>query len=328
MKDQLARLRSKIARPETPKIRIDRRIHVDLARLQQLEAEARHISFLPRQPASSILNGRHASRLRGRGLNFEELRAYLPSDDTRTIDWKVTARTGTPHVRVYTEERDKPVLIIVDQRMSMFFGSSLNMKSVTAAECATLSAYRISDQGDRVGGIIFGDERIDEIRPGRGRQSLTRLIAAIAAANAQLRADRPPVTPMPLNRVLTSAARIAHSNHLILIFSDFDEVDALTLRLLTGLARHNDVVLGVVFDPYAQNIPFGQQIVVSDGALQAEINTGNPDIHDRLTEMAQGRLQEILNWQKNVGVPVLPLNTAEDSILQMQKLFGLEKRGR
>lgn len=328
MKDQLARLRSKAIRPPTPKVGIDPRVHVDLNRLQQLEAEARQIRFLPRQPASSILNGRHASRLRGRGLNFEELRPYLPSDDTRTIDWKVTARTGIPHVRVYTEERDKPVLIIVDQRMSMFFGSSLNMKSVTAAECAALSAYRISDQGDRVGGIVFGDERIDEIRPGRGRQSLTRLVAAIASANAQLHADRPPVTPMPLNRVLTSAARIAHSNHLILIFSDFDEVDVLTLRLLTGLARHNDVVLGVVFDPYAQSIPYYQRIIISDGELQAQIDTGNRSVHDHLTEMSQGRLQDIFDWQKRIGVPILPLNTADDSIMQMQRLLGIEKRGR
>lgn len=328
MKDQLARLRSKAIRPPTPKVGIDPRVHVDLNRLQQLEAEARQICFLPRQPASSILNGRHASRLRGRGLNFEELRPYLPSDDTRTIDWKVTARTGIPHVRVYTEERDKPVLIIVDQRMSMFFGSSLNMKSVTAAECAALSAYRISDQGDRVGGIVFGDERIDEIRPGRGRQSLTRLVASIASANAQLHADRPPVTPMPLNRVLTSAARIAHSNHLILIFSDFDEVDVLTLRLLTGLARHNDVVLGVVFDPYAQSIPYCQRIIISDGELQAQIDTGNRSVHDHLTEMSQGRLQDIFDWQKRIGVPILPLNTADDSIMQIQRLLGIEKRGR
>ncbi len=105
-----------------------------------------------------MLNGRHASRLRGRGLNFEELRGYLPGDDVRAIDWKVTARTGEPHVRVMTEERDRPALIVVDQRMSMFFGSQLNMKAVTAAEAAALAAFRILDQGDRVGGIVFGDD--------------------------------------------------------------------------------------------------------------------------------------------------------------------------
>ena len=101
----------------------DPRIHVDADHLLKLGPKSRAISLLPRQPARSILNGRHASRLRGRGLNFEELRNYLPGDDIRTIDWKVTARTGKPHVRVYTEERDRPALLLVDQRVSMFFGT-------------------------------------------------------------------------------------------------------------------------------------------------------------------------------------------------------------
>ena len=111
----------------------DARIHVSLAHLRSLQGAAQGLSFLPRQPSASVLNGRHASRLRGRGLNFEEMRDYLPGNDIRSIDWKATARTGRPHVRVFTEERDRPALLVVDQRMSMFFGSQLNMKSVTAA---------------------------------------------------------------------------------------------------------------------------------------------------------------------------------------------------
>ena len=113
---------------------MDTRIHVSLPHLRSLEGASRGLSFLPRQPSASVLNGRHASRLRGRGLNFEEMRDYLPGDDIRSIDWKATARTGSPHVRVFTEERDRPALLVVDQRMSMFFGSRLNMKSVTAAD--------------------------------------------------------------------------------------------------------------------------------------------------------------------------------------------------
>ena len=100
----------------------DTRIHVSLAHLRSLQGAAQGLNFLPRQPSASVLNGRHASRLRGRGLNFEEMRHYLPGDDIRSIDWKATARTGTPHVRVFTEERDRPALLVVDQRMSMFFG--------------------------------------------------------------------------------------------------------------------------------------------------------------------------------------------------------------
>ena len=137
----------------------DPRIHVTLDHLRRLEGAARGLSFMPRQPSASVLNGRHASRLRGRGLNFEEMRNYLPGDDIRSIDWKATARTGEPHVRVFTEERDRPALLVVDQRMSMFFGTQLNMKSVTAAEAAAIVGFRILAQGDRVGGIVFDDQQ-------------------------------------------------------------------------------------------------------------------------------------------------------------------------
>jgi len=95
--------------------------YVAVADLVALEAAARDFTLLPRQPVHSLLSGRHGSRVRGRGLAFEELRQYLPGDDIRTMDWRVTARTGSPFVRVYTEEKDRPALFVVDQRISMFF---------------------------------------------------------------------------------------------------------------------------------------------------------------------------------------------------------------
>ncbi|MCB1494643.1 MAG: DUF58 domain-containing protein [Bauldia sp.] len=301
----------------------DPRVRVTLDHLRGLEGRARGLTFLPRQPARSVLNGRHASRLRGRGLNFEELRDYLPGDDVRTIDWKVTARTGTPHVRVMTEERDRPALIVVDQRMSMFFGSVLNMKSVTAAEAAALAAFRILDQGDRVGGIVFGDEQIAEIRPERSRATLNRFLTALADANGTLRADAPNVPPISLTRVLRAVARIAPRNHLIIVLSDFDQVDDETHRLVSGLSRHNDLVLVLVSDPFAEDFPEGLRLIVSDGELQAEVDTGDTTQHRNLRDMARGRLAEILDWQRTLGVPVLPLSSAEETLPQLRRLMGL-----
>jgi uncharacterized protein (DUF58 family) len=301
----------------------DPRVHATLAHLRGLEGKARSLSFLPRQPARSVLNGRHASRLRGRGLNFEELRGYLPGDDVRAIDWKVTARTGVPYVRVMTEERDRPSLIVVDQRMSMFFGSKLNMKAVTAAEAAALAAFRILDQGDRVGGIVFGDAQIAEIRPQRSRTALDRFLAALAGANGLLRADAPAGEPMPLKNVLRAVARIAPRNHLVIVLSDFDVVDDETERLVAGIARGNDLVLGLVSDPFGAELPEGLRLIVSDGELQAEIDTGDRAAHRSLRDMATGRLAAILDWQRRFGVPVLPLSAAEETLPQMRRLMGL-----
>ncbi|MEM9912939.1 MAG: DUF58 domain-containing protein [Pseudomonadota bacterium] len=327
MQDRAARIRTgTLPNAATQESALDPRVSVDLAHLRRLEARAKALTFLPRQPARSALNGRHASRLRGRGLNFEELRDYLPSDDVRSIDWKVTARTGKPHVRVFTEERDRPALIVVDQRMSMFFGSRLNMKSVTAAECAALAAFRILDQGDRVGGIVFGDETIAEIRPKRSRAALQQFIAALAQANALLRADAPDVDPVPMNEVLRAVAKIAPRNHLILIFSDFAQIDQTTRKLVSGLSRHNDLILGLVSDPYADNLPPNAQLIVSDGELQVAVDTGDRATHCAIKDMAQGRIAKILDWQRALGVPVLPLTSAEDSLTQMRRIMGLRPK--
>lgn len=326
MRDQAARIRTGTLPAAAPPGDEDARVRVTLGHLRSLEGRARGLTFLPRQPARSVLNGRHASRLRGRGLDFEELRDYLPGDDVRAIDWKVTARTGKPHVRVMTEERDRPALIVVDQRMSMFFGSKLNMKSVTAAEAAALAAFRILDQGDRVGGIVFGDERIAEIRPQRTRAALDRFLAALADANGLLRAEAPAVAPISLTRVLRSVARIAPRNHLIIVLSDFDVADAETERLVSGLARRNDLVLGLVTDPFAEDLPKGLKLIVSDGRLQAEIDAGDSTTHRHLSEMASGRLAAILNWQRRFGVPVLPLTTAEATLPQVRRLMGMGPR--
>ncbi|MEM7176898.1 MAG: DUF58 domain-containing protein [Pseudomonadota bacterium] len=317
-----ARARAGVVKPAVD-AQEDPRIRVDLAHLRKLGARARGLSFLPRQKAQSVLNGRHASRLRGRGLNFEELRPYLAGDDVRAIDWKVTARTGTPYIRVYTEERDRPALLVVDQRMSMFFGSRLNMKSVTAAEVAALAAYRILDQGDRIGGIIFGDALLAEIRPERSRRALNRVQSAIARAQTQLRADAPPVAPMPLNRPLEAVARIARRDHLIVILSDFDEVDARTETLLGGLARHNDVIVGLVTDPTDQVMSLSPRLVASDGRLQAEIDIGSDAVRRSMAEFLSGRVGEIMGWTRRHGIPVLPLSAGEETLPQLMRLFGL-----
>jgi len=301
----------------------DPRVHVSLAGLRALEGDARRLTFLPRQPARSVLNGRHASRLRGRGLNFEELRDYLPGDDVRAIDWKVTARTGKPHVRVMTEERDRPALIVVDQRMSMYFGSVHAMKSVTAAEAAALAAFAILGQGDRVGGIVFGDAEIAEVRPQRTRAALDRFLAVVADANGALGAETPAATPLPLNDVLRAVSRIAPRNHLILVISDFDAIDETTDRLVDAIARRNDLVLVLVSDPLAGDLPAGLRLVVSDGALQAEIDTDDRTAHMRLAQMAKGRLAAVMDWQRSLGVPVLPLSTAEETLPQVRRLMGL-----
>lgn len=301
----------------------DPRIHVTLAHLRRLQTSAKGLHFLPRHKSNSALNGRHASRLRGRGLNFDEMRDYLPGDDIRSIDWKATARTGKPHVRVYTEERDRPALMAVDQRQSMFFGSQLNMKSVTAAEAAAISAFRVLDAGDRIGGIVFDDSDQAEFKPRRSQRAAHALLQSIATKNTALSA-RQVVDPKPgaLNDVLKSVARIAHHDHLVVIFSDFSGVDEDTHRHLSGIAAHNDLILAFVHDPLGLEIDSQSRTVIGDARLQAEVDFSDEATARSLSELSQRRLERLRGWQTQINLSLLPLSAAEETLPQIRRLLG------
>ena len=298
-------------------------VYASTADLAALEASARDFSFLHRQPVHSLLSGRHASRVRGRGLSFEELRSYLPGDDIRTMDWRVTARTGKPFVRVYTEEKDRPVLLVVDQRMNMFFGTRRAMKSVAAAEAAALCAWRVVDQGDRVGGFVFNDSRIDEVRPQRSRANVMRLVDILARQNGELSVESPARRAAgQLDDALGAAASVARHDHLVVIVSDFDGHSARTRDLLIRLSLHNDVLAMLVYDPFLLELPPTGEIVVSDGELQVELGLGTSTVRKSILDFTDSRTREIFAFQHEIGVPVLPLSAAEETAPQIRRLLG------
>jgi uncharacterized protein (DUF58 family) len=303
--------------------------YTDLQSLIALEYKARGFSFLPAQPVHSLLAGRRGSRMRGRGLNFEELRNYVLGDDIRVIDWRVTARTRKPYVRVYTEERDRATLLVVDQRVNMFFGSRVSMKSVVAAEAAALAAWRVFQQGDRVGALVFNDKSTEEVRAYRSRSTVLRILELLVRQNKLLHADydaQP--APYRLNEVLQDASRLARRDHLIIIASDFDGADDNTRDILLNLTQHNDVVAVLTYDPLAVKLPPAGQLVVSDGELQVELPFGDEKVRKTLLDASDRRLHHILSWQKEIRVPVMPLSTAEETALQIRHLLGQAASGR
>jgi uncharacterized protein (DUF58 family) len=307
-------------------------VYVSVGDLAALEAAARNFSFLPHQPVHSLLAGRHASRVRGRGLAFEELRQYLPGDDIRTMDWRVTARTGEPYVRVYTEEKDRYTFLVVDQRVEMFFGTRRAMKSVTAAEAAALSAWRVLKQGDRVGAIVFNDDSIDQVHPERSRAAVMRVLETIVARNRELTADSParPV-PKQLNAALELASRQAQHDALVIVISDFNGADDTTRDLLLRITARNDVIAGLIYDPFLLELPETGTLVVTDGELQVELGFGRGRTRKSILAFADAQGKRILAWQHDLGIPVLPLSAAEDTVTQIRHLLGRvaqSRRGR
>ena len=317
-------------KPRSPAIDPQAGVYANLDELVRLQYKARGFSFLPRQPVHSILAGRHASRLRGRGLNFEELRRYLPGDDIRNIDWKVTARTREPHVRVYSEEKDRPALLLVDQRMSMFFGSQRVLKSVVAAEVAALTAWRILDTGDRVGALVFNDRDIVEIKPHRSQERVMQVLRTIVDANRRLsvldpvtQTPSPPANPEMLNEVLNGALRLARHDFLIVLISDCYGDNEDTQRLVTKLCQHNDVVVALVYDPLEANLPEAGPTVVSEGELQLEVNMSDGRLQRKFQEQFQQRLQRARRFSRQRAIPLLPIQTGSPGVAeQIRSLMG------
>ncbi|MDH2080650.1 DUF58 domain-containing protein [Pseudomonas atacamensis] len=303
-------------------------VYVSLAQLMALEFKARDLSFLARQPQGSILAGNHASRLRGRGLNFDELRRYQPGDDLRHLDWRASLRTGKPVVRTFTEERDRPALIVVDQRMSMFFGSQRSFKSAVAAELAALAAWMVFHAGDRVGGLVFNDQRIDSIAPLRSRKRVEALLSRVVQQNRALNAGNPDAEDEDqLDKALQRCLGVAGHDHLICIVSDFAGAGERTLQLMRQLSAHNDVIALQVYDPLALKLPNNGRLLVTQGELQVELAIEKRNVHQPLGDFLGGRLKDVATLLRRSQVPLMMISTAEDAHGQLRAELGKSAGG-
>ena len=303
-------------------------VYTSLQALVRLRYSARGFSYLPKQPVGSLLAGRKRSRLRGRGLDFDELRHYRPGDDIRTMDWRVTNRTGKPHVRVYREERDRPVFVVVDQRLPMFFGSQRKMKSVVAAEVAALTAWRVIGVGDRVGAILFNDQRQLETRPTRNQKKVMAWLGDLAAMNNDLSVEPGHESnPGALATALQTLERSIGHDHLVLIISDFFGWDEKALLTLRRLRQHNDIVCALVFDPLEKDISAADQLVVSDGRLQLAIEPGRQGLGEKFEASFTSSVAQVQSALRRYDIPILPVDTVTPVTDQLrEKLGGIRGR--
>lgn len=303
---------------------MDPRVVPTLESLILLQHDARGFSFLHNQPVTSLLAGRRASRIRGRGLAFEELRAYRPGDDPRSIDWRASARTGRMQTRVFTEERDRPTLLVVNLTSATFFGTRHATKTAVIAQTAALAAWRGLQGGDRIGALLFGDDDLAEHRPMRSRQAVMRILGGIADRAAALAAaPARPVSPDPLNAALRKAERLAGHDWLILLVSDLNAADDESATILGRLARHNDVVAVAVSDPIERDLPAPPwRGVATDGTRRAVLDPASGGLGRRVRETHAARLEELRAGGLQLKTPVLPIGTEADAAPQLRRMLG------
>ena len=300
--------------------------YASLEDLIALRFPAKQLKITRRSRALSALAGPNKSNFRGRGIDFEEVRSYQPGDDIRTIDWRVTARTGNAHTKLFQEERERPVLIVTDQRASMFFGSSHCFKSVLAAQLASLLAWSALDNGERIGGLVFDDAGHREVRPRRSRKTVLGLLSEITHYNNRLPGDQ--LGPgVGFEAMLSNLRRIARPGSSLYIVSDFHGANTDAAREhLFQLAQHTQITAVACSDPLEFKLPRAGRYAVTDGHQRSELNTGNKAL-ERAYQRAMTTRQDTLKRDLlKLGVPLLSASTSEAPFSLLLGFYGEQRR--
>ena len=242
----------------------------ELLALRQHCGAERHT---PRQVMAQQGEG-YYSRFRGRGMEFAEVRSYQPGDDIRSIDWRVTARTGKPHTKLFHEERERPTLVAIDYRRPMFFATHGQFKIVKASQLAALIAWETLRRGDKLGAFIFSEELHTELRPRLGKKAVLSLFNKMVDNPVWQRDLHQPFEPQQrLFQTLMRLRRVVRPGSAVIIISDFSQWDKSVEKQLALLGRNNDLSLIFCYDQLEAQLPPAGNYPLSDGRRQAYINS-------------------------------------------------------
>ena len=263
-------------------------LYVDAEQLIKCRHYAKRLKLFASAPAKSQMLGETRSRFRGRGLEFEEVRAYHAGDDIRSIDWRITAKTLKAHTRLNTEDRERPILLVIDQRNTMFFASQKQLKSVLAAKIASYIAWAGLSDSDRITAVILGDNAVIKVGGKRMRKSVLQMIQQLCSFNTQL----PHTTNNSLAFIdaLKLVQKVTRPGTSIYLISDFYDIDQNCNKLLSHFARNNELYFIQTLDPIEQKLDIigSKQLSISDG------------LQSRSLYFHQKLLQDYRTWREQL----------------------------
>jgi uncharacterized protein (DUF58 family) len=302
-------------------------VSISQAGLIRLSGPARAIA-LDVLHVKSLQTGAYVSRFRGRGMEFDESRPYQPGDDPRNIDWRVTARSSTAYTKLFREERERPVLLVVDLRSNMHFATQGCFKSVNASRAAALLSWAAHHRGDRLGGIIFGDTTHHELRPRLGRQAALRYVHQMVNhpdwgdTELSVGGDEEP----PLTQAMSALRRVAHPGSLVVVISDFIGFSKAAQSYLAGVARHNEVLAVYLSDPLEQKLPPpGRYRLVSHDNEMA-IDTYARGARADYRHVFEDRFDDFEKFCQRYSIHLMPMSTEDDPVECMQQALGKRVR--
>lgn len=261
--------------------------------------------------------GNWHTRIKGRGLDFSEVRQYQAGDDIRSIDWRVTAKTQKTHTRLFTQEKERPVILAADMRRSMFFGSQNCFKSVTCAGVLSALAWAALGEKDRVGGLIMGENDHLELRPKASRKTVLALINALADYSQKLSSPYSDLPQQNLDQLFMKLQRISRPGSAVYIASDFYDIETIAVGRLLQLARHCDVTLIFISDPLEWTLSSGGGIWVSNGKEKKVVTQ-----HSGVTALISNRLEKLHEICDPLNIEIITLSTADNLIEKLLKRFS------
>ena len=292
-------------------------IRIGLAELIDMRHRVREVQLFSRPGQRSPLVGLHHSRLRGRGVDFDQVRVYQAGDDVRNIDWRVTARTQEPHTKLFHEERERPIFLLIEQSQRLFFSSALMFKSVLVAQAAALLGWAALEHNDRIGGLVFGDGEHHEIKPRRNKQSLLQLLNRLAKVNQALHGD----TAAPrdsLGLALRRAREVLRPGSLAIVLCDERALSDTAEQHLAMLARHCDLLLMPVSDPLDHALPAAGLLRFAQQGAQLELDTLDAGLRQRYHADAQARIARWEVLAQRLRVVLMPLTTQSEMLEQLR----------
>ena len=293
-------------------------IRVSLGELIEMRHRIGEVQLFSTPARRSPLIGLHHSKLRGRGVDFDQVRAYQAGDDVRTIDWRVTARTQEPHTKLFHEERERPVFLVIEQSNRLFFGSALCLKSVLAAQAAALFGWAALNHNDRIGGLVFSDQEHHEIKPRRSKQSLLQLLNVLVRSNQQLGCSDGRALRETFSLALRRAREVLRPGSLVVILCDERALNDTSEQQLSLLARHTDLILLPLNDPLDHALPSAGLLRFVEGEAELELDTQDEHLRNSYRELAEARRSRWQRLAQKLGVPLLPLSTRFELVEQLR----------
>ena len=281
-------------------------VRVSLQDLARLQGTVRGLRLAGRRRPVDGPAGGHLTALKGRGLEFAEVRHYQAGDEVRAIDWRVTARRGKPHTKLFREEKERPVFILADLGPGMFFGTRCRLKSVQVAQLAALAAWAALQNGDRTGGVIVGADRSLVLPPRPRRSGVMALLHGLE----QLQPVEPGIGRAGrLDRGLARLHSLVRPGSLVLVHSDFRELGGEGERLLRRLAGHNDLLAGFVYDPLEAEPPPRGRFAFGNLAQRLVLDLDHPSVQRTWKESFRERFDRLHELGRRDGFPVLDIAT-------------------